>query len=239
MKGIYRILNVINGYCYIGSAVNLRQRWVNHRSDLRHGKHANTYLQNAWNLYGEAVFRFEILEHVADSGQLIEREQHYMDSLQPEYNLAPLAGSQLGMVRSEETRQRMRTAHTGKAHTEETKRKLSEAKKGRRMPVRSKEHCRKISEALMCWGQTAEAKQKRSEAAKGRVLSAGHRRKLGEALRGEKNGNAKLTEAQVREIKFTETTLTQREVAARFGVSVRTVSAIKSGHRWAHVTPAS
>ncbi len=58
---------------------------------------------------------------------------------------------------------------------------------------------------------------------------------------GEKNGFAKLTEAQVRQIKqcLSQTQLTQKEIASQFNISRSTVKNIKSGRRWSHVSSVS
>jgi group I intron endonuclease len=51
--GVYYILNIINGHCYVGSsALDLDDRWSQHKSDLRKNKHDNQHLRNAWNKYG-------------------------------------------------------------------------------------------------------------------------------------------------------------------------------------------
>ena len=50
---------------------------------------------------------------------------------------------------------------------------------------------------------------------------------------GEKNKSAKLTETQARAIKKSREPV--RVVAARYGVSIFTVSAIRTGKRWAHL----
>lgn len=50
--------------------------------------------------------------------------------------------------------------------------------------------------------------------------------------RGERNGHAKLTEAEVRMIR--ESNLTQRVLADMLGVHQSTISKTRSGHRWKH-----
>ena len=52
-----------------------------------------------------------------------------------------------GRTVSEETRQKISEAEKGKIVSEETRRKISESCTGRKLPPRSEEHCRKISEA--------------------------------------------------------------------------------------------
>ena len=128
-SAIYQIINRLNGKRYIGSAVNLRSRWGYHRSGLRRNNHPNRHLQAAWNLYGGKTFVFTVLEYVVDVGLLLEREQYYMDLLQPEYNIAPRAGSNLGIRLTEETKAKMRESHTGKVLPEEHRRKISEGRR--------------------------------------------------------------------------------------------------------------
>lgn len=53
---------------------------------------------------------------------------------------------------------------------------------------------------------------------------------------GEKNGNAKLNEENIREIRtLLQTGLSGSEIARRFSVSPMTISFIKTGNRWSHV----
>lgn len=76
----------------------------------------------------------------------------------------------------------------GKHRSEETRRKLSEAKKGKSL---SEEHRRKISESMKgennhFYGKThsEESRRKMSEALKGKHLSEEHRKKLSELKKG-------------------------------------------------------
>lgn len=99
-SGIYKITCLPTGKVYIGSAVNLRQRWTDHRKTLRGNRHQNIHLQRAWNKYGEQSFGFEIVELVMFAEDLIGREQHWIDvtrACEEGFNIAPTAGSQLGM----------------------------------------------------------------------------------------------------------------------------------------------
>lgn len=51
--------------------------------------------------------------------------------------------------------------------------------------------------------------------------------------RGERQGSAKLTEEQAREIKNSD--LRQYEVAKKYGVSLSTVNRLRCGRTWAHI----
>jgi len=97
-SGIYWIRCKRNGKIYVGSAVNLRQRWDRHRRALRDKIHHNAPLQQAWNLYGEENFEFEILEHVAEA-DLLRAEQEWIDRTDCThrkigFNICALASSQ-------------------------------------------------------------------------------------------------------------------------------------------------
>lgn len=83
VSGVYQIRNVINNKIYIGSSKNIYKRWKTHISRLKYNKHCNSYLQSAWNKYGEDNFEFSILEEVNNLDELKNLEQYYIDTLQP------------------------------------------------------------------------------------------------------------------------------------------------------------
>jgi hypothetical protein len=58
----------------------------------------------------------------------------------------------------------------------------------------------------------------------------------GKQARGETHGISKLTLKEVREIRALLGTMTQREIAKRYGVGQDEISRIKTGHRWAGVS---
>jgi hypothetical protein len=76
--GVYQIRCIPTGQVYIGSTVDLRARWSQHRWSLRCGKHQNSFLQRAWNKYGETNFEFSVLEFVSESS-LLQAEQAWID----------------------------------------------------------------------------------------------------------------------------------------------------------------
>lgn len=110
-SGIYLITNVKNGKRYVGSAVKLKKRFKDHLSQLTHGTHGNMHLLRVFQKHGPEIFRFSLYELV-EPEKLLTREQFFMDNyLHPtDYNIARIAGSQLGCKRSPETVERMRLA---------------------------------------------------------------------------------------------------------------------------------
>ena len=191
-QGIYEIVNWEDGKAstYIGSSVNIEHRWVKHRSQLRRGVHNNIYLQRAWNKYGGDAFVFSVLEEV-ETDMLLIMEQEYLDDYFDRghcYNIAIDAIAPMrGYKHTRETKRKMSEVHKGKKlppFTEEHKRKLSEAAKGRKHTEETK---RKMSETRKGCVPTEETRRKISKALKGRMFTEEHRRKLSEAMKGNQN----------------------------------------------------
>ena len=84
LSGIYCILNTVNNKFYIGSSKNCDDRFSKHLSSLRGNYHANSYLQNSFNKYGEESFKMFVLEQTLD---LKKREQYWIDITNPSYNI--------------------------------------------------------------------------------------------------------------------------------------------------------
>jgi hypothetical protein len=70
--------------------------------------------------YGYASFTLEILEY-CEIDQLIQREQYYLDTIKPEYNLSKTAGSVLGLKHTEEAIEAIRKSKLGIPVSEERK----------------------------------------------------------------------------------------------------------------------
>lgn len=91
--GVYVIENLMNNKVYIGSStMRIIKRIEHHVSMLRAGKHKNTYLQNAFNKYGETTFCASVIE-TTEKHNTLEREQYWIDKEEKEnlYNINPLA----------------------------------------------------------------------------------------------------------------------------------------------------
>lgn len=113
VSGIYRIVCTITGKFYIGSTTNLQRRYREHFNELCRRVHCNRKLQNAWDKHGPEAFAFEIIEFVLPPF-LLEREQYWIDKLKPSFNLAPVAGSALGVKRTPEHIEKIRQALLGR-----------------------------------------------------------------------------------------------------------------------------
>lgn len=109
--GVYQIQSIIKPFrVYIGSGVNIHQRWSQHLQDLRADKHHSHKLQRHYNKYGESDLVFEIIEsgEYIDKNHLLSREQgcfgrfEYKNTEMPYFNETPIAGSPLGIKRSPE-----------------------------------------------------------------------------------------------------------------------------------------
>ncbi len=128
--GIYLIKNLLTSDCYVGSSSHISKRWSQHQRNLRDNKHQNKFLQAAVNKYGLEYFVFGTLEN-CENERLFELEQHYADLLKPRYNLSLITKTpRLGSKLSEEHKLKIAIANS-RPKSEETKRLLSEAHKGK------------------------------------------------------------------------------------------------------------
>lgn len=117
-SGIYLIICTITSKIYVGSARDLCKRRKQHFSALQRNEHHNPKLQNAFNKHGPDAFLFEILELVLLPELLTAREQFWFAKLRPfgknGFNIDRVAGSSLGRVVSQVTRDKIGVANSGK-----------------------------------------------------------------------------------------------------------------------------
>ena len=85
ISGVYLIRNTITNDCYVGSSVDVKRRWANHKSPSKWKQRPNSLLYKAFQKYELSNFTFEILEE-CNKSQLFIREQYYINKLSPTYN---------------------------------------------------------------------------------------------------------------------------------------------------------
>ena len=166
---IYKITHKLSGKSYIGQTIRtLIQRWKEHSG----GKHLCIALKNAVAKYGKDAFSVEEIASYTNLEDLNNAEEYYIDfynTLSPNgYNLkaggnnktysieskAKMSAWQLGRKQSPEHIENKRLASIGeknpfygKKHTEETKQKIRDKKKGIPAKPRSPEYYANISKA--------------------------------------------------------------------------------------------
>lgn len=134
MYKVYKIVNKVNGKYYIGmTKQTLIKRFSQHKQNAKIGK--NTYLYNAIRKYGNDNFEIELLLECSNKEECCVLEIEYISKNKDGYNLAP--GGEGGFVvqdieswkcKLKESR-KDKTPFLGKTHSEETKKKCSEASK--------------------------------------------------------------------------------------------------------------
>jgi len=124
--GIYQLVNLINGKSYVGSSVNLNRRLNEYLNPLylnRNLKKGNSAIINALLKYGNINFGIKILEFIEFEPKfskserksiILSKEQYFIDFIKPEYNINLTAGSNFGRVYSEEVKRKMSLAKKGK-----------------------------------------------------------------------------------------------------------------------------
>ena len=128
-SGIYCWTHIESGKRYVGSSVDLYRRFMQYYN-IKYIIRANksSMICRALLKYGYSNFKLEILEYCEPS-VLIEIEQYYIDTLNPEYNILKVAGSLFGYKHTIESLQKM--SEIAKNRSEETIAKLREAALGK------------------------------------------------------------------------------------------------------------
>lgn len=141
MVGIYKITNKINGKSYIGQSVDIKRRFMEHKTP--HGQ--VTPIKLAIKKYGKENFSFEVLEECTPDA-LDEREIWWISELKPKYNRTTGGNGARGHFLSEEAKRNL--SEKNKAYWAN----LPESKKT--------EICERLTGHAPGWHQSEEAKQK-------------------------------------------------------------------------------
>jgi group I intron endonuclease len=120
--GIYLWTHKESNKMYIGSAIDLSKRLSNYYSLGYLTRYSNSIICNAFYSHGYSKFSLTIMELIDISNLnkdeikklILEKEQFYLDSFKPEYNILRIAGNLLGYKHSKETIAKMILAKSGK-----------------------------------------------------------------------------------------------------------------------------
>jgi len=151
--GVYAFRNIDTGeIVYVGSSSDQFRRFSEHMR----GYSSNIPLQQSFKKYGVSAFEFLVLEtyqydwdlsNLENRNLLLAIEQKYLDLLNPRYNISTVAGAPMA----------------GLQHSEETRAKMSDAKRGENNPNYGKDF---TGENNPFYGKT------HSEESKARITSA-------------------------------------------------------------------
>ena len=140
---VYRFTSDISRI-YIGSAINIAQRFTQHRYRCSIYKGNNSKFYNLVQKYGWNNIEYGILEKLSakhteiliNKNILLDREQYYLDKYSPSLNTNKIAGSVLGYKHTEENKLKFSSNHIGKSY----KRTLT----GKPRPLVTKETINKL-----------------------------------------------------------------------------------------------
>lgn len=194
-SGIYEIRNKVTGHRYIGSSIDVRNRKYQHWLRLRRGTHHSTYLQRAWDKWGEDAFEFQTIEEVPDVTKLVEREQYWIETVHPCYNMNPLASSNLGLKTTEVTKARLREYNLrpeviAKKKAEQMGHPVAPETIEKIKAARAKQETTEGMLQALARGRAASGEKK--AARKGQKNSAEHNRKIAEKATGRKHTSASI-----------------------------------------------
>lgn len=143
--GIYKIESIYHpDRIYIGSSINIKRRWTDHKNLLKFNRHKSPKLQNHYNKYKKEDLVYSIVLE-CDSSILIKNEQYFIDLYKPYFNICPIAASTLNRpatqkqkeaikyCQTKEAIEKSRLSRLGMVHSEETKLKISQKAKNRKV----------------------------------------------------------------------------------------------------------
>jgi len=198
MVGIYGINSKTKPFrVYIGSSINITDRWKSHVKDLKNNKHHSSKLQNHYNKYGKDDLEFIVIVE-CDVDFIIKIEQLFIDKYNPYFNICRKAGTTFGYKHTEETKEKMKVPFTEEhkknlsintkgrvpwnkgikgviKSSSETKNKISSALKGRK---KSKEFCENASKRMMGYTMSEETRIKLGNSKRGVKMSEEAKRKM-------------------------------------------------------------
>jgi group I intron endonuclease len=149
-SGIYVFRSLFDGVCYVGQSAALNVRKSNHFSALRNKVHPNKRFQLCYETHGEENIEYSVVEF-CEIDVLFEREKFWIEKIgwgnlfnvkdavknalfgkkQSKDVIAKRVAKLIGKTRTQEQKDRISKGNTGKRHTEEFKKAISQRMKER------------------------------------------------------------------------------------------------------------
>lgn len=141
ISAVYKIVNTITGDFYVGSSINVFNRWVEHKKLSIWKRCPNSPMYKDFQKYGLDKFRFQILAPVMPE-YLKQVEQEFIDLLHPTYNNIRANGIDLERrkewhkeyeqsEKGKEYRRKYRKTEEGKEVHKKAHRKYRQTEKGK------------------------------------------------------------------------------------------------------------
>jgi group I intron endonuclease len=190
MNGGVYIITIGPKYRYYGSTKSFANRYTQHLTDLKAGRHHNAFMQRAYNKHGHLNFA-----KVLTCSRLYASrfEQFFLDldfDAPGNMNLSPYSVGGCGRTLSDGHKQKIAEAITGIKRSQETRDKLRYKRSPETIEKmrafqsnRPAETHEKIRQTLMGHEVPDEVRKKISESLKGRKQSAESQRKRSESLK--------------------------------------------------------
>lgn len=217
-SGVYQIKSKLDGRLYVGSSVDVYVRWREHKYNaMNHNLKIKQVICRAIEKYGEENFEWSIIE-LCDPDVLIEREQYWLDILTPftdngkGFNVRKVADSNVGIIRTDESKAKQRISAKGKTRSEQTRRRMSENWREKRSkeyfenlslrvrgdnnPAKRPDVKDKISKSMKgrTWKHDEERVKRHSELRRGRTYTAEQRQRMSDAQQKNKTRSVEAKE---------------------------------------------
>jgi len=227
---IYVLQNKINNKIYIGKTNNPNKRiqWHKDISNMSDNYANCSLIHRAIRKYGFSNFTSCVIEEFDCETSCLDAEKFWIEFFRTNvcrygdqygYNLTDGGDGVSGFKHSQEAKEKVSKKNKGRVLSLETRIRMSNGHKGKPSPMLGKSHSK-------------ETKQKLSSYVKGE-----NNYFFGKSFVGDNHPTAKLNDAKVKEIivLLKENTISQKEIAKLYNVSLPTINKIYLNKTWKHI----
>ena len=221
----YKITNTVNNKIYVGKTNDIKRRFSEHKSSPfslnKKENNACPKLYRSIRKYGIEKFNFEIIDSFDTELECLLAEEKYIEKFDCVKNgLNILKGGK-------DQHAGENSVWYGRHHTEETKQKISNT-------LKEKKICVGENNPMFGKHHSEETKAKISKINKGRKQTQEHRKKNSEANKGEKNKSAKINKKIADQIRTEYATgeISSIKLSKKYGISKRMILNIIHNKNW-------